>query len=340
MGAALPKLAQSMVVSGLRRAGNFSQKNERKRNRPYKGAHGAAMFRFLGGGGVGVADGVGDPEEPLLLWQNVSLTYEGVPTLASVSGYVRAGDFVCVLGPGSGSDRLALLDVLSGRAVSGAVEGRFAYDGRRFSKEHLTELSTFVPQESSFLAHATVEEAAYFVARLRLPTSTADANITKVCDWTLKLLELDASKAVFVGGPLGEGRTVAGLSAAQRRQLSIAVGLVARPRLMFAEAPTRGLDAAAALGLMRLVAGLCRSGETRLAAICAVDQPRRTLWHLFQSCYVMSCGHVLYAGPSRGAVPWFVDLGYFDGDATRGTGRDAIVFDFTSTCLGRPSPGS
>lgn len=142
MAAVLPKVAQSVVVSGLRRVGNYSAKTSDKEGakRPYKGAQGTAMFRFLGAVGtdsdssVVVGDGggpspprrsEGDGSDPLLLWQNVNLTYEGVPTLASVSGFVRTGEFVCVLGPGSGSDRLALLDVFSGAAKKRVLRWHF-----------------------------------------------------------------------------------------------------------------------------------------------------------------------------------------------------------------------
>ena len=167
MAAVLPKLAvggakvaQSVATSGLRRAGNYSQKSSESKSKPQPvaGQGGHAMFRFLGGGG---GDGPGpggageeddEEEEPLLLWRGVNLTYRGVPTLCDCGGSVARGEFAIVVGPGGGSDRVALLDVLSGRAVSGSVEGEFGYAGRRFAKEHLYELSTYVPQESSFLA--------------------------------------------------------------------------------------------------------------------------------------------------------------------------------------------
>ena len=122
-----------------------------------------------------------------------------------------------------------------------------------------------------------------------------------------------------------------GLSAVQRRQLSIAVGLVAQPRLMFAENPTRGLDAAAALRFVRLVGTLCDGG---LAAVCAVNAPRRSIWSLFRSCYVMSCGHVLYAGPCEGAVPWFRSIGYFRGETT-GNPAD-LVLDLVAIDCDKP----
>ena len=341
MAAILPKVAQGAANSLLRRAGNYSQKKSESNSKPKvpQGQGGQAMFRFLGDVGASVGGATppglgvprGDDEDPLLLWQGVSLTYRGVPTLANCSGYVTRGEFVCVLGPGSGSDRVALLDVLSGRAVSGSIEGHFAYDGRRFTKEHLLELSTYVPQETSFLAHATCEEAIYFVAKLRLARETTEADVARRCGESLKTTELDGCRDEFVGGSLGGGRVVVGLSAVQRRQLSIAVGLVAQPRLMFAENPTRGLDAAAALRFVRLVGALCDGG---LAAVCAVNAPRRSIWSLFRSCYVMSCGHVLYAGPREGAVPWFRSIGYFRGETT-GNPAD-LVLDLVAIDCDKP----
>ncbi|KAH8056197.1 ATPase [Aureococcus anophagefferens] len=340
MAAILPKVAQGAANSLLRRAGNYSQKKSESNSKPKvpQGQGGQAMFRFLGDVGASVGGATppglgvprGDDEDPLLLWQGVSLTYRACPRSRTARATWR-GEFLCVLGPGSGSDRVALLDVLSGRAVSGSIEGHFAYDGRRFTKEHLLELSTYVPQETSFLAHATCEEAIYFVAKLRLARETTEADVARRCTESLKTTELDGCRDEFVGGSLGGGRVVVGLSAVQRRQLSIAVGLVAQPRLMFAENPTRGLDAAAALRFVRLVGTLCDGG---LAAVCAVNAPRRSIWSLFRSCYVMSCGHVLYAGPTEGAVPWFRSIGYFRGETT-GNPAD-LVLDLVAIDCDKP----
>lgn len=90
------------------------------------------------------------------------------------------------------------------------------------------------------------------------------------------------------------------MSSGERRRLSIAVGILADPRILFLDEPTSGLDSFAALSVMSHLQGLAhRSGK---AVVAAIHQPRSAIWSLFdkvcsrtvtQSLHCMHCKFVL-----------------------------------------------
>lgn len=63
---------------------------------------------------------------------------------------------------------------------------------------------------------------------------------------------------------------VSGPSTEQRRQLTIAVELVANPSIIFMNEPTTGLDARAAAIVMRIVRNVVGTGRT---VVCTIHQP-------------------------------------------------------------------
>jgi len=76
-------------------------------------------------------------------------------------------------------------------------------------------------------------------------------------DEVMSLVELTDLKNAMVGIP---GAT--GLSAEQRKRLTIAVELVASPSIIFMDEPTTGLDARAAAIVMRTVRKTVDTGRT------------------------------------------------------------------------------
>ena len=89
----------------------------------------------------------------------------------------------------------------------------------------------------------------------------------------IDLVELTGLKNSMVGLA---GTT--GLSAEQRKRLTIAVELVASPSIIFMDEPTTGLDARAAAIVMRTVKKRVDTGRT---VVCTIHQPSIEIFEAF-----------------------------------------------------------
>lgn len=95
----------------------------------------------------------------------------------------------------------------------------------------------------------------------------------------MDLVELTGLRNAIVGIP---GAT--GLSAEQRKRLTIAVELVASPSIMFLDEPTTGLDARAAAIVMRTVRKMVNTGHT---VVCTIHQPSIQIFESFDEVWLV-----------------------------------------------------
>ena len=94
----------------------------------------------------------------------------------------------------------------------------------------------------------------------------------------IDLLELGPIKNDMVGLK-GEG-----LSAEQRKRLTVGVELIANPSLVFLDEPTTGLDSRAAMVVVRVIKRLANSGRT---VICTIHQPSLALFEQFDNLLLL-----------------------------------------------------
>ncbi|KAG0451615.1 hypothetical protein HPP92_026133 [Vanilla planifolia] len=104
------------------------------------------------------------------------------------------------------------------------------------------------------------------------------------------ILELLPLKKAIVGLP-----GVNGLSAEQRKRLTIAVELVSNPSILFMDEPTSGLDARAAAIVMRTVRKTVETGRT---VVCTIHQPSTEIFEAFDELLMMKRGgQLIFSGP-------------------------------------------
>lgn len=149
-----------------------------------------------------------------------------------------------ILGP-SGAGKSSLLDVLAGRKRSGqgcavgqislVVDGDKIVDGSKgYSK--VRQVAGYVPQEDVLPGTLSCYEHLMFHGRLRMPRKATHADRRERALLVLEELGLSRVADARIGDAQKRG-----LSGGEKRRLSIAAELMARPPLLFLDEPTTGL---------------------------------------------------------------------------------------------------
>ncbi|KAH7230842.1 ABC multidrug transporter [Fusarium solani] len=208
--------------------------------------------------------------------------------LQSVSGYVKPGQLVALMGS-SGAGKTTLMDVLAQRKDSGTIDGSIMVNGKPQGIS-FQRTTGYCEQNDVHEPTATVLEALLFSARLRQPKSVPDFEKQDHVRRIMDLLELSPLRHAVIGIP-GEG-----LSIEQRKRLTLAVELVAKPSLLFLDEPTSGLDGQSAYQICRFMRKLAASGQT---VICTIHQPSATLFENFDVLLLLAKGgRTTYFGPT------------------------------------------
>jgi ABC-type multidrug transport system ATPase subunit len=171
-----------------------------------------------------------DPNQ--LIVHRLSVTTGDVVRISEMSLVQPPSTVLAVLGP-SGAGKTSLFYALMRELKPNPGAGEFYYGDlnlREDGAEMRTKLG-FVPQDDHLHRTLTVEKLLRYSDRLRRPTGRRDreARIADIC----RQLQLDTRRKRLVGT----------LSGGQRKRVSIALELLARPPLLMLDEPTSGLDA-------------------------------------------------------------------------------------------------
>ncbi|ORY79730.1 P-loop containing nucleoside triphosphate hydrolase protein [Leucosporidium creatinivorum] len=218
------------------------------------------------------------------------------PILQNISGSVTSGELLAVMGP-SGAGKSSFLDVICKRAAS--PTGEILLNG---SANYSTrEMFSFVEQDDALIGVLTVRESVAFAARLSLPPNTPD--VDSHIDQTLRSLGLQDVATNHIGTPLSRG-----ISGGQKRRVTIACSVVARPRVLVLDEPTSGLDAASS---REVVSSLKRlAAETNTIVIATIHQPAWETFALFDNLLLLAQGQIMYNGPTLTIDDYLQALGH------------------------------
>ncbi|KAI9592418.1 ABC-2 type transporter-domain-containing protein [Syncephalis fuscata] len=230
----------------------------------------------------------GDMKITYFLWNHISYTvpFKSDPggkrrLLDNIAGWVRPGELVALMGS-SGAGKTTLLDVLAQRKSVGVVNGDIRLQNH-IPGDDFRLLTGYCEQLDVHNPYATVRETLRFSASLRQPQSVSTAEKNSYVDYIINLLELNNIAHAMIG----ELETGRGISAEERKRVSIAMELVAKPTILFLDEPTSGLDAQASFTIVSLIKRLAEQGQ---AIICTIHQPSAILFEHFDKLLLLARG--------------------------------------------------
>src|SRR5882724_8680393 len=186
------------------------------------------------------------------------LSFGPTPALQGASLSVAAGEILAIMGP-SGSGKSTLLHCLAGILVPDA--GEIHVDGRRIDTLGEAERSElrrdrfgFVFQFGQLVPELTAEENV--ALPLLLGGVRREPALRQAGEWLDRL------------GLAGVQRRRSGeLSGGQAQRIALARGLVARPRVLFADEPTGSLDSLTGEQMMDLLVAAARERGTTVVLV-------------------------------------------------------------------------
>ncbi|KAJ3158179.1 hypothetical protein HDU86_003134 [Geranomyces michiganensis] len=218
-------------------------------------------------------------------WKHINYTVttkDGPKQLLNdVSGFVKAGQLTALMGS-SGAGKTTLIDTITQRKTMGDLEGHI-YVGQNPQGANFKSITAYCEQQDVHNGFATVREALRFSAVLRQPAEIPLEEKYAYVEKIIQILELGPLANAMIGD-VGGG---IGISNEQRKRLTIGVELVARPKILFLDEPSSGLDSTAAFNIIRLLRALADSGQ---AVLCTIHQPSAVLFQQFDSLLLLARG--------------------------------------------------
>jgi phospholipid/cholesterol/gamma-HCH transport system ATP-binding protein len=184
-----------------------------------------------------------DSGEPVVVFEDVSITFDIKPVLQNISFTVNRGETRIILGP-AGGGKSVLMKLANGliRPDAGTIR-IFGEDITRMRETDLFKLRArigMVFQESALFDSLSVENnVAYRLHEEQAPEEEAHNRVLEA----LRFVELEHTLAKFPPE----------LSGGMRRRVSIARAIITKPDLILYDSPTGGLDPITSTTIIDLV---------------------------------------------------------------------------------------
>ena len=184
-----------------------------------------------------------DSAEPVVVFEDVSITFDIKPVLQNISFTVQRGETRIILGP-AGGGKSVLMKLANGliRPDSGIIRV-FGEEITRMRETDLFKLRArigMVFQESALFDSLSVEDnVAYRLHEEQVPEEEAHKRVLEA----LRFVELENTIEKFPSE----------LSGGMRRRVSIARAIIAKPDLILYDSPTGGLDPITSTTIIDLV---------------------------------------------------------------------------------------
>lgn len=181
--------------------------------------------------------------------------------LEDVNIDIDGNEFVAIIG-GSGAGKSTLMNIING--TDSNFSGEIYYDNLLLENNfcHLKSLIGYVPQEDIIHDGITLRRMLYYAALMRMPDDTDEGEIDRTIDSVLISLDLKENEDTYVKK----------LSGGQKKRASIAVELLADPRVFFLDEPTSGLDPGIEKDLMITLRDMSRKQDRTIVIVTHTTQ--------------------------------------------------------------------
>lgn len=171
-----------------------------------------------------------------------------VPALAGINLHVRRGSLFGLLGP-NGSGKTTLISILTG--ILQANAGTVTIDDRDMPRDAraIQQFCSLVPQENAFYPTLTIaENLRFFADAQQIAANVRSSRVNEALQIT--------------GLENATGLRADRLSGGMKRRLSIAIGLLNHPTLLFLDEPTVGIDPQSRQFLLEAIKRINAGGTT------------------------------------------------------------------------------
>ena len=205
----------------------------------------------------------------------------------------------------SGAGKSTLMDVISKRKTVGIVDGLILFDGHEPTHGEIGRDTGYVEQKDTLWGTFTVREMIMYTALLKMAGKFTRAQKAARVDEVIEQMGLGKSKDTKIGGAMTRG-----VSGGEAKRISVALGLLNNPRILFLDEPTSGLDSATSLDVMGTVKELAEEGRTVLTTI---HGPSGKIFSFYDGIILLSrdvdtrSGNIVYFGEAGKVL-----RGYFE----------------------------
>ncbi len=199
------------------------------------------------------------PIDNLVVFKNISVSFEGRPVLNSINWTIKKGDFWQLVGP-NGSGKTTLLSMITGDNHKGYGQDLTLFGHKKGSGESVWDLKAligyFTPaMTDKFRGYHSLENmiisGLHDSIGLYVKPSDTEKRLAK--EW-LKLIGLHAKKNLYFHQ----------LSNGEKRLIMTARAMIKHPPLLILDEPTAGLDDAHALFFVALVNKIAQESSTSI----------------------------------------------------------------------------
>eukprot|EP01041_Mallomonas_annulata_P009437 gene9437-19601_t len=228
-----------------------------------------------------------------LVWKNLTVTLKSNNKILidKVNGIARSGHLLALMGP-SGAGKTTLLNALGKRAPYANITGDVTFATRPFVSSDLF----YVPQYDELNPNLTVTEQIELVGLLRC---------TNINGMKSRLTDLIHVMGLAVRTKI----RCCNLSGGEQKRVSVCMGMISAPSVLFLDEPTTSLDSATSLSMMEHLVEM--ADFMNVAVIVTIHQPSSMVFDMMQDLLLLQAGgRLAYSGPLPAVKTYFSNLGY------------------------------